>query len=105
MEIKDELLDISHGNIEKATLPDKAIDMTEWVFTSTPNPGLTQLFHAFYNGAFRNRIGVAHCRHKETGELATILVGVHSDGDDVQLYPLAKVLNELEVNDYEAVTN
>lgn len=101
-DIKDELMQVAHGELDKADLTDSPAEMTEWIFANEKNPALVQMFHSFYKGAFANKIGLAHCRDKETGKLVTVLVGVHTADGVNQLFPLAKVLDESEMNKYEA---
>lgn len=102
IEMADTLVEIAQGEIQKADAVPKGLEMTEWVFSNQPNPALIQLFHSMYEGVFKNKIGIAHCRHKESGELVTLLVGVHTDGKNVGMFPLARILGEAEVNDFEA---
>lgn len=95
-EIKDELMAIASGNVEEAQ-PAAGIEMTEWVFANEKNPALRQLFHTFMQGAFSNRIGLAHCKNSETGELDTLIVGVNpTEGGGAQLFPLAVVISEAD---------
>lgn len=95
-EIKDELIALANGNVEEAQ-PAGDIEMNEWVFANEKNDGLRQLFHTFMSGAFRNQIGVAHCKNKETDKLETLLVGVQPNGEGgATLYPLAVILTEAE---------
>lgn len=98
-EIKEELLAIANGKVEEAQ-PADGIEMTEWVFANEVNPALRQLFHSLYSGVFKNRLGLAHCKHKETGELKTLIVGVNPTDGNAQLFPLAVVLEEADVNNY-----
>lgn len=99
MKIDEELNAIATGDIQEAQ-PVEGIEMTEWVFANEQNPALRQLFHSFYNGVFQNRIGLAHCKNKVTGKLETLIVGVLPNGSDAQLFPLASVIEEADVNNY-----
>lgn len=96
-EITDELLSVAQGNIEEAQ-PVEGVQMTEWVFANQQNPALRQLFHSLYQGVFQNRIGLAHCKNSETGELETLIVGVNQIESGAQLFPLAVVIEEADVN-------
>lgn len=80
------------------------IEMIEWTFTNDKtNTMIRQLFHLFYNGVFKNKLGLAHCRVKGTDEVHTIVVGVEADEEgNIQLLPLCKVLGDNELNIYEA---
>lgn len=95
IEIKDELSALIDGSVEEAQ-PPEGIEFTEWVFANEKNPALRQLFHSFYQGAFQNRIGLAHCKNSETGKLETLLVGVNPTESGAQLFPLAVVITEEE---------
>lgn len=94
IDIAEEVLDLATGNVQEAQ-PTEGVEMTEWVFANEKNDGLRQLFHSFYQGVFQNRIGLAQCRNKTTGEIETVIMGVHPTAENgVQLYPLAVVLTE-----------
>lgn len=101
MEIKDELMQVAQAEIKKAEGPDK-LEMTEWIFANEMNPALIQMFHSLYEGVFKNRIGIAHCKEKGTDKTVTLIMGIGHDGGNVQMFPLARILDEAEVNNYEA---
>lgn len=102
MEIQDELMQVAQADVQKADLPAGPLEMTEWIFANEKNPALIQMFHSLYDGAFKNRLGVAHCKDVTSGKLATLLVGIGIDGTNVQMFPLARILDEAEVNNYLA---
>lgn len=99
-EIKEELLDIANGNVTKAQ-PAEGVNMYEWVFANERNPALLQLFHSLYEGAFKNRLGIAHCKNRTNDKLQTLIVGVNpTEGGGAQLYPLAVILEEDQLADF-----
>lgn len=101
MDIKDELMQVAQVDVVKAEAPTK-LEMTEWIFANEMNPALLQMFHSLYDGVFKNRIGIAHCKERGSGNITTLIVGLDSDGKNVQMFPLAKILDEAEVNNYIA---
>lgn len=100
MKIDEELNAIATGAVEEAQ-PAEGIEMTEWVFANEKNPALRQLFHSLYSGVFNNRIGLAHCKNATTDKLETLIVGVNPiEGGGAQLFPLAVVIEESNVNNW-----
>lgn len=100
MEIKDELLEIAQGEVQEAQ-PSEGVAMTEWIFANEKNPALRQLFHSMYAGVFQNRLGLAHCKNSETGELETLIVGINpTEENGVQLFPLAVIIDESKVGNW-----
>lgn len=100
MDINEELMDVAQGKIVNAQPVDTQMEMTQWVFANEMNPALIQMFHSFYDGVFKNRIGIAHVKEAETGRICTMLVGVNPTEDGTQLFPLARVLDEQDVNTF-----
>lgn len=82
----------------------KGVQVIEWVFTNDKeNPYPQQILHAFYDGVFKNRVGVMHAKVRGSEDIHTLLVGVevHDDGN-VACYPLAKILAADEHDQYVA---
>lgn len=98
MNINEELMQVAVGEVQK----DDALLVTEWIFANEMNPALIQMFHSLYEGVFKNRIGIAHCKEKDTDKTVTLIMGIGHDGENVQMFPLARILDEAEVNNYEA---
>ena len=102
-EIK-EITDVAGGIIKEAETPE-GMEMTEWVFSNdkAATQPARQLFHLFYDGVFKNRIGIMHCYNKATGKVDTVLVGIQSNGEEgVATWPLARILTEGEQDNYYA---
>lgn len=76
--------------------------MMPWVFTNDKtNPAPFQILNLFYKGVFSNTVGVMHAKHKETGNLELLLVGLTRDeGGDLGVYPLARLLSMEDSADY-----
>lgn len=84
----------------------EGVKMYEWVFTNEKdNPYPHRLLHAFYDGVFKNRVGVMTAKVKGTDQIHTLLVGVEVDEEgNVSCYPLAKILSADEHGQYLAPT-
>lgn len=82
----------------------EGVNFAEWIFTNDKaNPYPRQLLHQFYEGTLTNKIGIMHAKDKETGADALLLVGVlRNEEGDIGCYPLARVLDASEVQNYLA---
>lgn len=104
-EAEEQMLDLALGNVKEAELPEGVqMEMDEWVFTNDKANFLPrQMFHILMESAFKNKLGIMHAKHKETGMIHTLIVGldVHPEMG-VITWPLAKVLTESEQNEYVA---
>lgn len=81
----------------------KDTQLIEFIFTNDKtNPAPRQLLHVFYDGVLKNRVGIMHAKHKATGHIHTVLVGVQVDGKDVACFPMARVLTKDEQDEYLA---
>jgi hypothetical protein len=65
---------------------------------------LSKIFEMFHTGAFENTLAVAECLDQETGKTEIIICGLASaqDGMKLGLFPLARMLEQEEVNRYLA---
>lgn len=101
-EIKD-ILDMAQGKVHEAQ-PPEGIEMIEWIYSNDKieNGPLHNLFHLFYDGVFKNRVGVMHCYNKATDMIDTVLVGIDKQADGVATWPLARILTEDEQGNYYA---
>lgn len=79
-------------------------DMTPHVYSNDPyNPVPYGLLDIVYRQVFENRVGIMHAKDSTTEEVVPILCFVgDKDGDDVALYPIARLLTEDEVGNYLA---
>lgn len=79
-------------------------DMTPHVYSNDPyNPVPYGLLDIVYRQVFENRVGIMHAKDSTTEEIVPILCFVgDKDGDDVALYPIARLLTENEVGNYLA---
>lgn len=99
----NEILEVANGNVKEAQ-PPEGVEMVEWIYSndkSDKNP-IRQLFHLFYDGVFKNRIGLMHCLNTETKEIDTVIVGIQTTDKGVGTWPLARVLTEDEQGKYLA---
>lgn len=102
-EVNDPTLDLAlKGEVKEAELPEGVqMEMYEWVFTNDKaNPMPRQLFHTFMEAAFKNKIGIMHALHKESGKIHTVLVGIEHTPEGTVAWPLAKILVEEEQAGY-----
>jgi hypothetical protein len=62
-----------------------------------PNQRAKQRYAWIYTAAEERRLGLVDMEHKETGEVASFLVAVFDsdDGEDFNMFPLARVLEQL----------
>lgn len=104
-EAENQMLDLALGNVKEAELPEGVqMEMNEWVFTNDKANFLPrQMFHLLMESAFKNKIGVMHAKHKPSGTIHTLIVGLDIHPElGVMTWPLAKVLTEDEQNVYLA---
>ncbi len=80
------------------------VEMIEYIFTNDEtNPMPKQLLHLLYDSVFKNLVGIMHAKHKTTGEIHTVLVGLEgTDDGQVNTYPLARILTLEEQGEYLA---
>jgi hypothetical protein len=89
--------------IGKAEHP-TGIEMTEWVWTDPGdprNPTPFMLFHAFYDGAFANKLGIMVAQKEGEEDKHMLLVGVELTEEGTAVYPLARILETHEVALYK----
>lgn len=73
-----------------------------YIFTNETKqaPGLHMILEMFHNGVLNNSIGIMTGKHKDTGAVDTLIVGVEHDGTETFTYPLARILNPGEASKY-----
>lgn len=77
--------------------------LIEHIYTNDKtNPAPSMVFRMFHQAAFKNKLGVMHALDKETGKVATLLVGMEYTKEGTQMWPLAKILTEGEYDRYLA---
>lgn len=79
-------------------------DMTPHVYSNDPyNPVPYGLLDILYRQVFENRVGIMNAKHKDTGEIVPVICFVGDrEGEDVALYPIARMLTEAETGLYLA---
>jgi len=78
-------------------------EMTEWLFTNDKtNMVIGKMFHLLHSAAFANKLGLMHARRKGTDKIDTLLTGIEITPEGVAVRPIARILEEHELNDYEA---
>jgi hypothetical protein len=93
---------ITSGEVQEAIHPD-GLEMQEWVFTNDKtNPAPRQLFHMLHDGAFKNRLGIMHCKVRDKDEIHTLIVGVEVNEQGAFAFPIAKLLTQEEQGNYLA---
>lgn len=93
---------IASGEVTEAQHPE-GIEMTEWVFVNDKtNPAPRQIFHMFYDGAFKNKLGIMHAKLKDSDQVHTVIVGVEVNEQGAFCFPLAKILTAEEQANYLA---
>lgn len=76
--------------------PDEEQGLIAYMFTNdrTQLPKFQKLLDLYYQGVFTNSVGIMEAKHKITGELETLLVGVeHLEDGNTVTYPLARILS------------
>ena len=83
---------------------ENGIELVEYIFTNDPtNPFPQQVLHLLYESVFKNLVGIMHAKHKVTGDIHTLLVGLEKTEDgQINTYPMARVLSADEHNEYLA---
>ena len=77
--------------------------LVEHIYTNDKkNPAPIQLFRMFHQAAFKNKLGIMHALDKESGKIATLIVGMEFTDEGTAMWPLAKVLSEEEYGRYLA---
>ena len=78
----------------------KPVELIEWVFSAdTKNPFPSQLLHMFYEITASNKLGIMQAKHKDSGEVHAILVGVDKNEEgELVTYPLARLLEQKELD-------
>jgi hypothetical protein len=73
-----------------------------YIFTNDAKQAgnLHMMLEMFHNGVLNNSIGLMTAKHKETGEVSTLIVGVEHDGAETFTFPLARILGKGEAADY-----
>lgn len=95
---------LAQGKIEEAVVPEgNEGEFIEWSFSNDKeNAAIRQLFHMLYQSVFSNKLGVMHCKRKDSDVVETIIVGVEQTPDGLATWPLAKLLTEEEQENYMA---
>lgn len=71
------------------------------VFTNDKgNPFPFTQLELFYQCVQASKVGLMHAKNRETGVIETLLVGVEQGPDGIIGYPLAKILDESDLNLY-----
>lgn len=99
------MTEISLTDIEQAALQQMITNATPFltekgltphIFTNDKtNPAPAFIIDMFYKGVFENQVGVVVAKNRETGEEEQLLVAIAGvDGDNMEIYPIAKVLGQ-----------
>lgn len=92
------------GNIDEAFGPEQHEEHTPILFKFTnkeESPWLDSVLAMFYDGVFRNRVGIMDAYNLESGEEETLLVGIELDEDGkADCFPLCKLLRAEDVKNY-----
>lgn len=80
------------------------VELVEYIFTNDQtNPYPQQILHLVYESVFKNLVGIMQAKHKSSGDIHTLLVGLEkADGGSINTYPLARILSLEEQNEYLA---
>ena len=80
------------------------VEMNEYIFTNDPtNPFPQQILHLMHDIVFKNLMGIMQAKHRTTGEIHSILVGLElADDGSVNTYPLCRILTQSEQAEYLA---
>lgn len=71
------------------------------VFTNDKgNPFAIKQLELFYQCVLASKVGLMHAKNSETGAIETLLVGVEQGPNGIISYPLAKILDETDLNLY-----
>ena len=77
------------------------VELVEYVFTNDhANPYPQQILHLIYDYVFKNLVGIMQAKHKTSGAVHTLLVGLEKAEEGVNTYPLARILSLEEQNEY-----
>lgn len=106
LENEDNVIDfmerVAQGKIKEAEVPEDAA-FTEWSFSNDKeNAAIRQLFHMLYQSVFSNKLGVMHCKRKDSDLVDTVIVGVERTPEGLATWPIAKLLTEEEQENYMA---
>jgi hypothetical protein len=88
---------------DEVQTPEDDTGLIAWMFTNdrTQLRQFQQLLDMYYKGEYENRVGIMQGKHKETGELHTLIVGVaHGEDGNTEAFPLARVLSAEEASGY-----
>lgn len=94
---------MSDTEIQTPVIEDEEPGLIAYMFTNdrTQLPQFQQLLDVYYKGVFENAVGIMQAKHKVTGELSTLLVGVeHLEDGNTVTYPLARILSFDEASSY-----
>lgn len=79
------------------------VELVEYVFTNDhTNPYPQQILHLLYDSVFKNLVGIMQAKHRTTGDVHTLLVGLEKAEDGINTYPLARILSLDEQSEYLA---
>lgn len=79
----------------------EAQNMIPWVFANDKdNPTVYGLLNMFYDGCFKNTLGIMIAKNATTGEEEAVLVGLEKVGGEVAAYPIATILNKEQSVNY-----
>lgn len=64
---------------------------------------LLSFLRMFYEGVYKNTVGIMEAKNKDTGELELVLVGInHSEDGMSDTFPIAKILTAHDATRYLA---
>ena len=78
------------------------LDVQLHVLANDMPPMAEELLKTLYTATFDNQIGLMYAKHVDTGAVEALLVGLHVNGDDFHVFPLAKIMNSDEAALYLA---
>ena len=96
------------NNVVQLFADQSAVDATldkdfPWIFVNDKqNPWPRRLLDMMYQGVGEESLGVMVAKHADTGEEATLLVGIMREGSNITVHALARMLNAEEAVQYLA---
>lgn len=78
------------------------VEHTLHVLSNDPQGWKYDLLQMLLEGAMNNQIGYMDALHKDTGESHRLLVGLQYNDGKVEAFPLARLFDTEEVNQYIA---
>lgn len=93
--------DLIAASTEAAEGPVKETQFNLHIFTNDKsNPFLVKQLEMFYQCVLASKVGLMHAKNVETGKIETLLVGVEPTDGGLITYPLAKILDDSDMNSY-----